>query len=445
MKSALVKTGWALYQLLVNAAGPPLVAAASLKGRFGGRWRERLGLIGASRPDENPAFSSQILWFHAASVGEARSAAVVIKAFLEQKPDWEIRFSVGTPAGLATAEDIFKGENRVVIVAAPFDFWASAGRAMEAARPRALIIWETELWPNLISEAKRYGALVVLAAGRMTRRSFKRYLRVRHFMAYLLGLFDLIAPCGPYEQTMFLALGAPEKKTAVFGNPKFDRLASEADSDDFAKKTSTWRARLWADGQKNNPLIVAGSTHRGEEEIILAAFGRLKSTYPGLKLLLAPRHLGRCNEALELAAPFGALPASQAAAPLLENAEVLILDSLGQLNALYGLGDIALVGGSLASGLMGHNPLEPAAVARPVIFGPHMDSFQAEAEGLLKSGGARQTQPHDLPQALKTWLDDPDGARRAGLAARYYLESRPPVAPALAGAIAALIEQGGGI
>lgn len=436
----LVKIGWALYQLLVNTAGPPLVAAASLKGRFGGRWRERLGL---TNPAHQGFGSHQILWFHAASVGEARSAAVVIKAFLEQKPDWKIRFSVGAPAGLVTAEDIFKAESRVSVVAAPFDFWASAGRAMEATRPRALIIWETELWPNFINEAKKHGALVVLAAGRMTRRSFKRYRRVRHFMADLLGRFDLIAPCGPYEKELFLALGAPEQKTEIFGNPKFDRLASEADSENFAHKKKLWQSLLWGHDFQGGPLIVAGSTHRGEEKLILDAFGSLKLSRPGLKLVLAPRHLNRVDEALSLAAPFGALATNQPGGALLKKTEVAVLSSLGQLDALYSLADIALVGGSLAPGLMGHNPLEPAAVGRPVIFGPHMDSFQLEAEGLLGTGGARLTQPQDLARNLQAWLDAPEEAAQAGLAARAYLDSRSPAAPALAGAIAALVEEGG--
>lgn len=429
----LTKTGWILYQALANLAGPPILAAASLKGRFGGRWRERLGF---SFP-QGPA-GGRVFWFHAASVGEASSAAVVIKALLGIEPKARIILSVGTPAGLETAGNIFKDEAAVSVIAAPLDFWGSAARATAAIKPGVLVIWETELWPNLIAEAKKNGARLALAAGRMTERSYKRYRRVRSFMAGLLERFDLIAPIGLYEYDFFSCLGAPPERLRILGNPKFDHLIAEAESAAFQQKKEGWRKRLWGDG-KPGPLLVAGSTHQGEEELILNSFLSLKKEKPGLKLLLAPRHLGRVPELLKLAGPRAV--AASADGPLLARAEVTILDSLGQLSALYALSTVALVGGSFRPGLMGHNPLEPAAVARPIIFGPWMASFQLEAKGLIKADGAVESSPEELESKLRAWLDEPPAAQKHGLAAKAFLAARPPAAPALAQAILDLSEK----
>lgn len=429
----LVKSGWLLYQLLINAGGPPLAALASLKGRFGGRWRERLGLI---KPFEK---SVPRVIFHAASVGEARSAAVVIRAFLARQAEAEVIFSVSTPAGLETAGEIFHHEKRVRVLAAPLDFWGAAGRFVRAVRPRALIIWETELWPNFIAGAKNSGAPVILAAARLSDRSFKRYRRVGSFMADLLSRFELIAPAGLHEERLFLRLGAPPEKMRVLGNPKFDGLIGEAESENFSDRQAQWRGRLWGSDPPGR-LLVAGSTHRGEEELLLKAFSGLKKKFPGLKLILAPRHLSRAPEVLELAKACSARPAScSPGRPLFEKSEVIVLDSLGQLLALYGLAEIALVGGSFRPGLSGHNPLEPASLARPIVFGPHMSSFSLEAGGLLGCGGAIQSSPEDLEQRLNYWLEKPEAAREAGRAAYNYLAGRPPAAPALAGAIADLL------
>ena len=143
---ALTKTGWILYQVLANLVGPPAAAAAGLSGRFSGRWSERLGL--ADHPGQ---VGDDLFWFHAASVGETRSAAVVIQNLLEFNPAVQVALSVGTPAGLDTAETLFKNCDSVSVMAAPYDFWASPARTVKALQPKALIIWETELWPNLIA------------------------------------------------------------------------------------------------------------------------------------------------------------------------------------------------------------------------------------------------------------------------------------------------------
>ncbi len=426
-----------LYRLIADLAGPPVVLAASLRGRFGGRWRERLGF----RFHPRPARSRPRVWFHGASVGEVRSAAAVIEALLAREPDLDICLSSGTPAGLATAESLFRaGGPRVSVMAAPLDFWGAPARTLARLRPSALVILETELWPNLIFEARAGGTRLMLAAGRLTDRSFRRYGLARGFMARLLGQFDLLAASGSRERDLFARLGAPADRLAVLGNPKFDRLAVEADSEDLAQKKIFWSERLWGGGPRR-PLIVAGSTHPGEEDFLLAAWSELRAARPDLALLLAPRHLNRVPEVLALAEKRGvaAVAASAADSPLLDRSPVVALDSLGQLTALYGLADVVVIGGSLRPGLTGHNPLEPAAVAAPMLFGPHMVSFAEEARGLLMAGGARETAPDTLAADLERWLGDPEAARAAGRAARDWLNGREPAAPALAEALLALL------
>ncbi len=459
-----------LYPIIANLAGPPLALAASLRGRFGGHWRERLGL----RFAPPPAWGRPRLWFHAASVGEVRSAGAVIRAFLELRPEAEMYLSAGTPAGLVTATQIFAAEPRVRTMAAPLDFWGAPRRLLTRIRPSALVILETELWPTMIQEADRAGLALVLAAGRLTDRSFRRYRLIRPFMADLLGRFALIAPAGNREMELFRALGAPAGRLKVLGNPKFDHLLAEADSEDFALKKTRWETRLWGDRAEGPrpPLLVAGSTHPGEEAVMLEALIRLRAgrsenmgasglpsgpTPPvpdaataapgpsgGPRLALAPRHLGRVPEVLELARSRGltALPTSEEGPPLLGRADVVVLDTLGQLTALYALADAALVGGSLLPGLTGHNPLEPAATATPLMFGPAMSSFAREAEELLAAGGAVRTAPDTLADDLARWLDDPALARTAGRAARDCLAARPPAAPALARAISRVLLSG---
>lgn len=417
-----------LYQCIANLIGPAAVLAASFRGRFGGRWRERLGL----RFAPHRSWDRPRLWFHAASVGEARSAAAVIRAYLGLRPQAEIFLSVGTPAGLEMAEKLFRPDPRVTVMAAPLDFWGAPGRAMARLNPDLLIILETELWPQLIFEAKNHGARLMLAAGRLSERSFKRYQLVRAFMRDLLDSFDLIAPAGQLEFELFAALGAPCGKLKIMGNPKFDRLLEEADSQNFAAKKAEWRAKLWGESP-GGPLIVAGSTHPGEEAVILEAWLKLKDRYPALKLLIAPRHLNRVPEILVLAQAKGrSQTASQAVEPAFQDADILILDSIGQLSAVYGLADIAIVGGSFLKGLLGHNPLEPAAVGSPLIFGPFMASFKMEAEELLNCGGALKSGPETLARDLGRWLEEPALARSAAQAALKLLRERRPAGPALA-------------
>jgi len=280
-----------LYDLLANLAGPPLVLAASVRGRFGGRWRERLGLALFPRRDHG----RPRLCFHGASAGEIQAAASVITAVLAERPTADIYLSAGTPAGLARAADFRAEEPRVRVMAAPLDFWGAAGRTAARLKPEALIILETELWPNLIRAVRAQGAKLILASARLSERSFRRYRLIRSFMAKLLAEFDLIAAAGPRERELFAALGAPKERLTVLGNPKFDRLLSQAGRQDFLALAAGLKARLWGEAAPG-PLVVAGSTHPGEEDILAESAEKLWPSRPGLRLVLAPGPGGPAQE-----------------------------------------------------------------------------------------------------------------------------------------------------
>ena len=422
------------YKVLADLVGPLAVVGASLKGRFGGNWKERFGLYFTKQR----AWGTSRLWFHGASVGEAKSAAAVINSILNLAPATEIYLTVGTPAGLKAAKDVFSGRTQVKVLAAPVDFWGSAQRALTRINPDALVIMETELWPNLIFETRKRDLGLILAAGRLTERSLSRYLKIKAFMTDVLSCFDLIAVSGDIERERFAALGAQEEKLAVLGNPKFDHLLAEAESEAFLAKKKQWAEKLWGDSPRN-PLVVIGSTHPGEDEAAARAFEELIKTRPDLKLVIAPRHLNRVDSVVTMLQKkgFTAVAAGQAAEPIFSRAQIAVLDVVGQMSALYALADVAVVGGSLFSGLMGHNPLEPAAVKTPVVFGPYMASFAHEAQSLIKSGGALETKSKDLGQTVARWLDDSQAAQSAAQAAYDCLAARRPAAPDLAEAILA--------
>ena len=359
------------------------------------------------------------------------------------RPAADIYLSAGTPAGLARAADFQAGEPRVRIMAVPLDFWGATGRMTARLKPEALIILETELWPNLIRAAQIQGAKLIMASARLSDRSFRRYRLIRPFMAGLLAGFDLIAAAGPRERELFSALGAPEERLAVLGNPKFDRLLSQAAGPDFKALTDELRTRLWGEAS-SGPLVVAGSTHPGEEELLVKAAVGLWPGRPDLRMVLAPRHVGRApGVAAQIRNRGLTVALSEENGPLFPRAQVVVVESLGRLSAFYALATVAVVGGSFRPGQGGHNPLEPAALARPVIFGPHMASFSAEAKGLTESGGSRTSRPETLADDLALWLDDPALAQAAGRAARNFLAARPPAGPALASSILSFFPENG--
>lgn len=324
--------------------------------------RERLGLL--------PYASGHPIWVHAASAGEARAAAVLVRALREREGD--LVLSTTTLTGRQLLRRQFPG---LPVVLAPLDQLWCVNAALTRLRPRALVLIETELWPTWIAAATRRGLPVVLASGRISDRSSARSRALRWLLRPTVRRLSAIGARSEIDAERFVALGADRERVSVTGDLKFEAAEPVAASPDFEKVL----------GQR--PLFVAGSTHEGEERAAEQAFAACRARGLQLDLLIAPRRPERATAVRELLTASGLrvrLRSELGSAPL-EPGEVLLLDAVGELSALYAHATVAFVGGTLAE-LGGHNLLEPLQAGCPVLFGPHVGNTREAAELLLRSG-----------------------------------------------------------
>jgi 3-deoxy-D-manno-octulosonic-acid transferase len=321
------------------------------------------------------------LWFHAASVGEVQGLQPLIAALHGRFPSRPVVLSTFTPAGKALARKVVPQAEWVFLL--PFDFPWIVGKMVRHLRPSALIVQETELWPNLFRELGRLQVPVVLVNGRISPRSFRRYARVRPFMRHVLANVSLIVAQSDSSAQRFQRLGVPMHKVRVMGNTNIDRALNQAEQ----PAPPHPMAPLLADRQ----VLVAGSTHEGEEAIILSAYQHLRVQHPDLCLVLAPRHLERVETVARhvQACHLSAIRRSRYPSESNARPDVVVLDTLGELVAFYKLCTVAFVGGSLAP-VGGHNILEPVMFAKPLLFGPHMHHFPELADLLRNADGAIQ-------------------------------------------------------
>jgi 3-deoxy-D-manno-octulosonic-acid transferase len=352
------------------------------------------------------------LWLHAASVGELRALAA-LRAQLAHLA-CPLLVTVGTPTGLARAKEMFARDAQVTVQAACWDLPGAVRRFLDAARPCAGVIVETELWPNLIAIAQARGIPLALASARLSERSLRGYRRwAPGLMRQTVRAFTAIGAQSEPDRARLLQLGVDEAQVAVTGNLKFDVPLEP----DLADSGAALRAR-WAPGR---PLWVAGSTHAGEETILLAAQRRLLQeaharAVAAPLLAFAPRHPGRFAAVARELASGGWQAACTAGndGVAVPDAEVVLVNEMGVLHQWYAAADVAFVGGSLVP-VGGHNLLEPAALAKPVLTGPESFNAPEVAAALLASGGARQVgNVEELVDALDAWLSDPGAAAQAG-------------------------------
>jgi 3-deoxy-D-manno-octulosonic-acid transferase len=321
------------------------------------------------------------LWFHAASVGEVQGLQPIVAALHDRFPSRPVVLSTFTPAGKALARKVVPQAVRVFLL--PLDLPWTVRKIVRYLRPSALIVQETELWPNLFRELGRLQVPVVLVNGRISPRSFRRYARVRPFMRHVLANVSLIVAQSDSSAQRFQRLGVPMHKVRVMGNTNIDRALNQAEQ----PAPPHPMAPLLADRQ----VLVAGSTHEGEEAIILSAYQHLRVQHPDLCLVLAPRHLERVETVARhvQACHLSAIRRSRYPSESNARPDVVVLDTLGELVAFYKLCTVAFVGGSLAP-VGGHNILEPVMFAKPLLFGPHMHHFPELADLLRNADGAIQ-------------------------------------------------------
>ncbi len=387
-----------LYQGGLALAAVPVLLWKSLRDpAFRATVPQRLGRL----PGDLPA---DPVWIHCASVGEVRAAARVVGRLGEA-----VLVSTMTPAGLSLARSLFP---RAATLAAPLDLAPVVGRVMDRIAPRLLLIVETELWPELILAAQARGTPAALISARISDRTAARYRALRAFFAPALRALAAAGAQTETDRERLVAIGADPRKIQVTGNLKFDLPPVESES-----------AAVDALFAEAGPLFVAGSTHAGEEAAVIAAWRQAREAEPGLRLVIAPRHLDRLADldALLQGCGLRAVRRTTLAGELPAGADVIVLDTIGELDAVYAHARAAFVGGSLVP-VGGHNVLEPARYGRPVLFGPHTQNFRREADLLLRPGAAlRVPDAGDLGRALGALLADRERVRAMGEAGRRVL------------------------
>jgi 3-deoxy-D-manno-octulosonic-acid transferase len=371
--------------------------------------RERLGRPSAGALEK--LAGREVLWVHAASAGEV-AAVEGLLARLRRLP--EAPAVVMTCTTLAGRNEARRRKVADAAFLAPLDCWPAVGRFLGAVRPYALLLVETELWPNMLYRAKAAGLRIGLVNGRLSARSFERYRLVAYLLRSFLAGIDRLAVQSEADGRRFKVLGAAAERVQVVGNMKFDRLQ--------AGDPTEAGARLRALGWQDCPLWVVGSSHPGEEETVLSAFLSARRRFPSLRLVLAPRHVERSASAAQLLKAAG-LPHCLWSSTPDASAQALVLDSLGVLVSFYPYASFSLVGGTLVP-VGGHNVLEPALAGSVVLFGPHTAHTRQAAELLAGGGcGFLVKNETELSARLEDLLSDPEHTAALGRQAQALARS----------------------
>lgn len=366
-------------------------------------WQQRLGLV--------PALPEPAIWIHAVSVGETIAAAPLVRALQARRPDVPILVTAMTATGAAQARAQFGGGVHYAYV--PFDTPGSVRRFLRRVRPRALVIMETELWPNMIREVSDRRCPIFLINARLSARSAGRYRKIGGWVRSLLRRIDWIAAHAEDDAARFRDIGANPETVSVTGSIKFDVSIS----DQVREKAAALREQTG-----DRPVWIAASTHDGEDEQLLAAHARVVERLPDALLVIVPRHPDRFDTVAALTRKAGFTLVRRAEGSPPGNAQVYLGDTMGELLAMYGAADVAFVGGSLIR-RGGHNPLEPAAWGIPVVTGPHVFNFETVYRQLESGGGVvRVSDGRELGSVVADILADPQRMRATGNAALAVVE-----------------------
>ncbi len=371
---------------------------------YGQRQAERFGHV---PPEVRP----HCVWFHTVSAGETIAAAPLIRQLVDEFPQTPFLVTTMTPTG--SEQVVQRLGDCVDHCYAPYDFTAGVKRFFQRVQPEILVLMETELWPNLIDEAHSAGIPVVLVNARLSERSARGYRRISGLSRPMLGKLSDIACQSQAHVERFIALGADPQTTTALGSVKYDVTLPQ----EFAQRVIYWRTQFALQDQL---VWIAASTHPGEDALVLEAFQTIRQHLPATILLLVPRHPVRTNEVVELSRSAGLQVACQSASmeqPLDEAPDVLVGDVMGTLLELYGVANVAFVGGSLVP-VGGHNPLEPAVCGLPIVCGPHQFNF-TDVMAHLTELDALQTinTAEELAEVVLLLLRDPEEMSRRGRAA----------------------------
>lgn len=428
-----------LYTLAFLALLPYFAYQAIFNRKYLGNLSGRLWVKTDSlKKDARPA-----IWLHAVSVGETLAAKTLIGELCERFPNHRLVISTTTLTGQAVARDHLCEADEICYF--PFDWKFTVRRALNAIQPQIVILMESELWLNFLCECKVRQIPAIVVNGRISDRSFPRSQKFGFFVHRLYSLVTAFLMQSPIDADRAMKLGAPSERVSVTGNLKYDigDTSQSAKSAEKAKELD----QMFALGHA--PLIVAGSTSEGEERILLDAFVRLqnRSEFKNVRLMIAPRHPERFDNVARLleAAKLNFVKRS-VNSPSAQNAEVVLLDSVGELGSVYRFASLVFVGGSLVP-VGGHNILEPALFAKPIIVGPYMQNFRQIAQDFLQHDALiqiRQTeeskQASELDQIFTELLTNENRARQLGENARLAMDKNRGATERTIYAIASIIE-----
>jgi len=350
---------------------------------FGHRFRQNLGLV--YREEIEPVADADCIWLHGASVGEMVAVSPLVKEIKRLMPERKVLVSAVTVGGYDMARQIMPEADAIINF--PLDLPLVASSMVRRIRPGIFMMVETELWPNFLHAIRKRNIPVIMVNGRISEKSAKNYRYLFGIMRDMLDTVSRFCMQSSIDAKYIIQLGADPEKIFVTGNTKFDQTYAEVSPEDLA----TYKTELGL-GEDAYPVIVAGSTHRTEEEAVLTSFTALRKEYPQARLIIAPRKLNRIEEIKKVNAKFGYEMGFRSELKEMEGRRpefpVLILDTIGELGRIYALGDIVFVGGSLIH-YGGHNVLEPAAHAKPILVGPSMEDFKDSYSLLSKAGACR--------------------------------------------------------
>lgn len=383
---------------------PPYLYKIIFRKKYRESTRGMLGVGLASKPWALDA-SGRRLWLHAVSVGEVVAGKAVLAEWIKLEPDARILVSTVTETGQKKARELLTKEAREFIYY-PIDFSPVVNRFLAHFDPKVYIFMETEIWPNFLRSAAARGVKIFLANGKLSERSFKHWMKVRGLFR---GTFDAItAACvqTDRDREKFTALLGRPECISVTGNCKLDSSGSPITEEERIELLA--RLKL----PHNAPVIVMGSSHSGEEDIILNAWEVVRRNNPDVRLIIAPRHPERFESVARQLAERG-IRFSRFTEPAVENPEVILVDTIGALARLYGLGQFAIVGGSFVP-IGGHNLLEAAVHRIPVLYGPHMHKQPEILKIFQEGGGGIQVSAKDLASRMEQLLSDEEERRRLG-------------------------------
>jgi len=408
---------YSLAMLLVFlAASPYFLYQAVRHGKYTGNLPERLGFLPVSlNLDREPS-----IWIHAVSVGEALTARAIAGDLKARYPHLRLFVSTTTMTGQQVAKQSFQVADGVFFF--PIDLGFIVRRVLDIIRPRLFVMMETEIWPNLLRECRARGVKTAVINGRISTRSFPRYRLVKPLFRRVLTLVDRFCVQGEETAGRLAELGAPRDRITITGSLKFDALQAPGTSGTARGAERVLRYFTVAEGRA---VVVAGSTMPGEHEIVLRAFERIRTLARNPLLILAPRKPEHFAEAASLSrhSGFRTVLRSELAIDAEVKADVVVLDTIGELAQVYQAATVVFVGGSLVP-VGGHNILEPAVYGKPIVFGPHMQNFAEIAEAFLAGQAALQVKSgREMEDALIELLSEPEARVRLGDRARELVEA----------------------